>query len=593
MTSRVGSLWVVLLAAAVAALGVVTTGIAAGAPNADPVRLTLHAASGALYLAAGLITHSRRPTSAIGLLMIAVSAGFFAEDLQLSPVPWIHTIGELTIAGSSGFLVHLALAFPTGRISSTVGRVLMWVAYTTMVVRGVLNALFTDWQRHAAENAAGLLLIVHSDTISTISKNGAHAVTVLVAGAMLLVLLHRWRHARPLLRSLLMPVIILMLAVAFVSVLGTTLNVDMALHDSLLRVYDVVFLLLPIGFLTGMVRLHLGRSAVMRLLQQVPEAETPKQLQNLLIRTMHDPSLQIAVRTGDGLVDVNDLPLDPDSRSITPLKTPADFDPAVLVHDPLLHVNQEVLDAVATAADLHLRNQEMATRLARQLKEVESSRTRIVEAADAERKHIEKNLHDGAQQYFLGAITGIRVAQRRLPVDPQAANDVLDEVAAKLTEAHEKVRELAKGLHPAIITNAGLVAALEALVAEQRLAADQDTLLVLNAPQLDRLDEHIAVTAYYVTAEAVTNALKHAAAKTITIDAARERDLLTVRIIDDGRGGADPARKGMIGIADRVAAIGGTLRVHSPVGSGTVIEAILPIPSDREENISHAQSRSG
>jgi signal transduction histidine kinase len=588
VTGRLASLWVVLIAAAVASLGVVGTEIAAGEADADPFRVISHAAAGALFLAAGLIAHFRRPTNQIGLLMIAVSAGFYAEDLQLSPVPWIHTIGELTIAGSSGFLVHLTLAFPTGRINSTAGRVLMWMAYATMVTRGVLNALFTDWQLHSMENAPGLLLIVHSDTISEISTKGTHVVTVLVASAVLLILLHRWRHAQPLLRSLLMPVIFVMLAVAFVSALGTTLNINPVLHDSLLRVYDMVFLLLPIGFLAGMLRLYLGRSAVMRLLHQVPEAETPKQLQYLLTRTLHDPSLQIAIQTSDGLVDVNDLPLDPGSRSATPLKARTDLDIAVLVHDPLLHVNQDVLNAVATAADLHLTNQELTVRLAKQLKEVEASRTRIVEAADAERKHIEKNLHDGAQQYFLGAITGIRVAQRRLPADPQAAGEVLEEVAAKLIEAHENVRELAKGLHPAIITNAGLVVALEALAAEQTLAADQDTFVVVNAPHLDRLDEHIAVTAYYVTAEAVANALKHAAAQTITIEVTHARDLLTVRVADDGRGGVDPTRKGMVGIADRVAAVGGNLCVRSPVGSGTVIEAILPTPPDREDNTPHA-----
>ncbi|MEV5407671.1 histidine kinase [Thermopolyspora sp. NPDC052614] len=584
MSGRLGSLWVMLIAAAVAALGVVGTGIAARVADADPFRVVLHAAAAALFLVAGLVAHFRRPGNPIGMLMIAVSAGFLAEDLQLSPVPWIHTIGEFTVVASSGPLVHLALAYPTGRIGSTVGRVLVWVAYTAMIARGVTNALFTDWRLHSTQNAPGLLLIAHSDTITVISTTGTHVLTVLVSAAMLLVLLHRWRHAKPLLRSLLMPVIIVMLAVAFTSALGTILNVNRSLHDSLLRVYDVVFLLLPVGFLTGMLRLYLGRSTVMRLLHQVPEAETPKQLQSILTRTLHDPSLQIAIRSGDGLVDVNDLPLDPGSRSVTPLKTRADLDPAVIVHDPLLHVNQDVLDAVAAAADLHLTNQGLTVRLARQLKEVEASRARIVEAADAERKHIEKNLHDGAQQYFLGAITGIRVAQRRLRTDPQAADEVLDAVAAKLTEAHEKVRELAKGLHPAIITNAGLTAALEALAAEQTLAADQDTVVVVDAPRLDRLDEHIAVTAYYVTAEAVANALKHAAARIITIKVTLAGDRLIVRVTDDGRGGADPTRKGMVGIADRVAAAGGELRVHSPPGSGTLIEAILPIPPDREDN---------
>ncbi|WP_329375527.1 sensor histidine kinase [Streptomyces sp. NBC_01483] len=549
------------------------TGIAVHQPGADLFRVCCHAAAGALFVLAGLMAHHRRPGNPVGVLMIAVGAGFYAEDLQLSAVPLVHTVGELTVAGSSGFLVHLTLAYPTGGLPSTPQRILVGVAYTAMVATGLLDALFMDWPKRYPGNAPGLLLIVDSPALVRLAVVGSQTMTVVIAGLVLVIMLRRWQSARPLMRSLLMPVIAVMLAGALTSAVGTTLNVDRPLHDSLLRVYDVVFIALPVGFLAGILRLYLGRSTVGRLLKQLPpDAVTAHQLEQLLIRVLHDPSLRIVTESTAGLGGAAQTTTVPCPWSTTPLQARPGTQAAWLVHDRLLHENQHVLDAVAKAAGLALVNQDLTDQLKRQLEEVRASRVRIVDAAETERRRIQHNLHDGAQQRLLTALAGIRLVQRKLAEGDPRALDLLETTAENLVAAHREIRELARGLPPEVLTEFGLTAAVQALAEQMPLPIAVKT----SPTELPRMNARIESTAYFVTAEALTNALKHANAEQVTVELRWEKNQLNVRVADNGNGGADRTRGlGLVGLADRLAAADGELRVHSPPGSGTVIEAFL------------------
>ncbi|MEU8034291.1 sensor histidine kinase [Streptomyces sp. NPDC049099] len=573
-----GSPWILCFAVGAAVLGVEGTAIAARQPDADVFRVCCHAAAGALFVLAGVMAHHRRPGNPVGVLMTAVGAGFYAEDLQLSAAPLVHTVGELTVAGSSGFLVHLTLAYPTGRLPSTPQRILVGAAYTAMAATGLMNALFMDWPKRYPGNAPGLLLIVDSPTLVRLSVVGSQITTVVVAGLVLVIMLRRWRSARPLMRSLLMPVTAVMLAGALTSAVGTTLNVDRALHDSLLRVYDVVFIALPIGFLTGMLKLYLGRSAVGRLLKQLPpDGVTTPQLEQLLIRALHDPSLRIVMKSTAGPGDSAHAMTVPRPWSTTPLQTRPETQTAWLVHDPLLHENQHVLDAVAKAAGLALVNQDLTDQLNKQLEEVRASRARIVDAAEAERRRIQRNLHDGAQQRLVTAVMGIRLVQRKLAEGDPKALDLLESTAENLIAAHRELRELAQGLPPAVLIDFGLADAVRALAEQISLPITVRT----SPPEPPRMNARIESTAYFVTAEALTNALRHANAEQVTVELTYEKDQLTVRVVDNGKGGADPTRgSGLVGLADRVAAADGEFRVHSLPGNGTVIEAFLQIENE-------------
>ena len=205
--------------------------------------------------------------------------------------------------------------------------------------------------------------------------------------------------------------------------------------------------------------------------------------------------------------------------------------------------------------------------------ELAGSRMRIVEASDAERRRIERNLHDGAQQRLVTLSLSLRLAEKKLAGDPDA-RPVLAQAAEELALALVELRELARGIHPAVLTDCGLAPALEALVARAPIAVE------LVAAPAERLPEPVEATAYYIVAEALTNVAKYAGADVATVSVTRADGMLVVEIADDGVGGAEVASgSGLRGLADRVAALSGTLRVSSPVGRGTVVTAAIPVGS--------------
>jgi PAS domain S-box-containing protein len=203
--------------------------------------------------------------------------------------------------------------------------------------------------------------------------------------------------------------------------------------------------------------------------------------------------------------------------------------------------------------------------------DLRSSRARIVKAGDEQRRKLERNLHDGAQQRLVSLALQIRVAKAQLKSDPEAAAGSLDTAGKELDLALEELRELARGLHPGALTEHGLGTALEAL--STRLPID----VKIDAPE-ERLPPGVEATAYYIVSEALTNVAKHAQATRADVVIVHDVDVVRFEITDDGRGGADPAAgTGILGLRDRAESAGGTCFVVSPPGKGTVVTATLPI----------------
>jgi PAS domain S-box-containing protein len=204
--------------------------------------------------------------------------------------------------------------------------------------------------------------------------------------------------------------------------------------------------------------------------------------------------------------------------------------------------------------------------------ELAASRVRIVEASDAERRRLERNLHDGAQQRLVATSLTVRLAARRVKDDP-TLRAMLDGAGDELTRALEELRELARGLHPAVLTDHGLRAAIEAV-------ADLAPLPVaVDVPLDERLPETVEAAAYFVVCEALTNVAKYAHASQARVHVGRSDGAAQVEIVDDGVGGADKhSGSGLRGLADRVEALGGRLVVDSPAGEGTAVRALLPVP---------------
>jgi signal transduction histidine kinase len=218
-------------------------------------------------------------------------------------------------------------------------------------------------------------------------------------------------------------------------------------------------------------------------------------------------------------------------------------------------------DLVATA----IANAETRAQLA-------ASRRRIVTASDEARRRIERDLHDGTQQRLASLALSVRTAEANLPPERQDLRDELSRIALGLAGAIEDLQEISRGIHPAILSKGGLGPAIRALASHSPIAVDLDVRTEA------RLAEPVEVAAYFVVSEALANTAKHSHATRIGV-ALHERDgTLRLSIRDDGAGGADPGRgTGLVGLADRVEALGGSLTVHSRPGEGTEIRAELPI----------------
>jgi PAS domain S-box-containing protein len=226
----------------------------------------------------------------------------------------------------------------------------------------------------------------------------------------------------------------------------------------------------------------------------------------------------------------------------------------------------DISDRKEQAAEVHRLNAELHVRL----EQLAASRARIVTAGDVERRRLERNLHDGAQQHLVTVSLSLRLALEQLDSDPAAAREILAEASDELALAHEELRELAHGLHPAVLTRYGLRAAVEMLAGRVPFPVE-----LVEVPD-GRLPEPVEAAAYYLIAEALTNVTKYAEASKVRLRVAVGDAAVVVEVADDGVGGADPAGSGLRGLADRVEAQGGTLEVVSPVGAGTTLRAEIP-----------------
>ena len=227
----------------------------------------------------------------------------------------------------------------------------------------------------------------------------------------------------------------------------------------------------------------------------------------------------------------------------------------------------DITERKEQAAEVHRLNAELHTRL----EELAASRARIVTAGDVERRRLERNLHDGAQQRLVALSLSLRLALAKLDSDPAAARATLAGAGDELVLALAELRELARGLHPAVLSDRGLRAAVEMLAGRSPVPVE-----IADIPD-ERLPEPVEAGAYFLIAEALTNVAKYADASTVRVRVAASDASVVVEVSDDGIGGADPgAGSGLRGLADRVEALGGSLEVVSPAGAGTSLRAEIP-----------------
>jgi signal transduction histidine kinase len=245
----------------------------------------------------------------------------------------------------------------------------------------------------------------------------------------------------------------------------------------------------------------------------------------------------------------------------------------VLIHHEDLRHEPDLVKIAVTAASLALEHARLQAEVEAQLDQVRASRARIVEAGDAERRRLERDLHDGAQQRLVTLSLALGMARGRAAgMDPELES-LIESASKEAREALVELRELARGIHPAVLTETGLAGAIEALVERCPVA------VTIAAVPGERFPAAIEATAYFVVSEALANVAKHVPSGSAQVAVRRLPGHLTVRVSDDGAGGARPENgTGLRGLADRVASVGGVLSVDSPPGGGTRLEADIPCP---------------
>ncbi|HKD98721.1 MAG TPA: sensor histidine kinase, partial [Micromonosporaceae bacterium] len=335
-------------------------------------------------------------------------------------------------------------------------------------------------------------------------------------------------------------------------------------------------LAVPVVFVWGLLSSRLARGAVGDLVLELERPRPPGELRALLAGALGDPTLDLvyALEGQQRWVDAEGRPAglpEPDGDPRARVSTLVQRDGrtlAALAHDPAL--DPGLVRAAAVAAGMAIDNERLHAEVRAQLEEVLASRQRIVEAGDQERRRVERNLHDGAQQRLATLALSLAMLRDRDGADPATAT-ALAQASADLRMAIDDLRELARGIHPAILTEEGLPAAVESLAGRVslpvRVVADFDT----------RLPGPVEAVAYFVVSESLANVAKYAHASAAEVDISRCDGTLRIEVRDDGVGGADPSLgSGLRGLSDRVSAVRGTFRVDSRPGGGTLVRAEIP-----------------
>jgi len=473
-------------------LGLASLALILGSNHTSPkgVAATLILIAGWGFVGTGLYAWYRRPGNRTGPLLTAVGFTWFFQALESSDSPAIFAIGAIGLTVPFAILIHLLVAFPSGRLERAFERLLVAVAYFVTIPMQLVWVLFADPGREGCDGCPSNPVQIHGhEGLAEAISTAQGLIAIPLVAASIIVIYRRWRGSPASERRVLTPVLATG-AVAFGLLLVQLVLGQAGAGNGPQRVTFIAaiaaFACLPFALLIGLLRSRIGRDEEVR-------------------------------------------------------------------------------------TQLTAENEQLTAELRAKVEELRASRARIVEAGYDERRRVERDLHDGAQQHLVALAMSLRLVRGRLESDPEAAAELLDEAMGELDEATRELRELARGIHPAVLTDRGLEAALGGLADRSPVPVE-----IVETPD-GRMPSPVESATYFVIAEALTNVARYAEAGEATVRVARANGAVEIEVRDDGVGGADPAAgTGLRGLEDRVAALEGTLLIVSPAGEGTTVTARIP-----------------
>ena len=509
--------------------------------------------------------------------MVFTGFAWFAAQLIEATPAWLNTIGLAVQSVWIIGLVWLLLSFPSGRLPSRLDRWL--VVATAALALGVqlLAMLYGNKAGLHCPGCANNLLQVVQDNHQALAWRGLQfLVGAALVASVIALLVVRWLRASTAQRRAVAPVLVAGCA----TLAALTWTIVEALFGSPFgafpaNVYLTLMATVPVAVLFVLLQRRLARGMIAGLVVELGGPSATVDLREALARALGDPSLQLAFwfAPEKHYVDGDGTPVklpDQDSgRSSTFVAR--DGQPiAVLLHDPALEHNAELVQSVCAAASLTLENERLQAELRARLLELQASRARLVQATDAERRRIERDLHDGTQQRLVSIAMSLGLLETKLP-DQAKAQPLVRETREALALALAELRELTHGINPPLLTERGLPAALDELCRRAAIPTRLDVTIG------HRLAEEIETAAYFMVSEALTNAAKHSHSSEIRVFASYRGQQLTIEIGDDGIGSATPTGgSGLRGLADRIEALGGRFTISSPPGRGTTLRAEIP-----------------
>jgi signal transduction histidine kinase len=519
-----------------------------------------------------------KPRNVVGPLLFVWAAWFVLSPVRYAHIPWVVGVSWIVDGVVAICFGYAMLAYPSGRLPGRPERSLVIGGFLTIVLVHFLQLLWSPIEDLFGGDLAGCRQSCLSsppwlgiDRPIARDLNSGQTILVVVLGVAFVSLVGR-RLSRASLRErhLLFPIALAAVVVATKYVVEAFFPSHAGgAWDAPDIVDHVTTLGVAVVFLLGTYASRVDRAHVADLLARLGGAQ-PDELQPMLAQVLRDPDLRLLTDTDD---QVSDRPLG-QHQVTTPIRRDTGEVLASLQHDRSVLSDRRLLSSVTAAAGLALENADLHARLRAQLGEVRESRARLVHASDTERRRLERNLHDGAQQRLLALGLALQLAQQASETDDAELQRLLKEAQIELDAAIDDLRQLARGINPAVLTDHGLAHAVQTLANRSAVPVQ-----VRSVPS-QRFTTELETTAYYVISEGLQNVAKYSQAHSASVCVNATGGKLHIEVADDGVGGATlSADGGLRGLIDRVDAVHGHLLLSSPPGQGTRLIVELPCGS--------------